>query len=512
MNHVGRFARRAGWGVADQALSSLTNFGLSFLVARQVSARDFGAFGIVLVTYWAALGLVRALSSQPLVIRFAGVLEREWRTATSDGTGAALVVGAVCGAICAGAGVISSGVLGEALLGLGLSLPGLMLQDTWRFAFFAHGRGRAAFVNDLVWTVVQFPLMFLLIAAGQFSVLTATLAWGTAATVAALAGTFQAGTVPRPVRVANWLHAQRDLGSRFAGEVVVNTVSSQCLTYGIGAVAGLSAVGTIQAGRLLLSPLNLLFQAVNLTAVPEAVRQARVSSRHLVWFCAAFGLVLAGVTLAWTLVLLLIPGRLGETLLRDTWEPARSVVLPLALSQVAAGVTTGSAVGIRALAAAGRSLRATALTSFAGVIGSMAGVVRGGAVGAAWGGFVAEVFKVAVWWSSLALELRHNPIDPSQSESSCDPAGARASAASPAQDESLGTGPGSPAEPAASHELGLDRGEATPVVSVVISQDLPLDPEGSVLAAEASEFGPLVGGQTGDVAAVDLGLDDPALE
>ena len=36
--------RRLGWGVADQAVSSLTNFAVSIYVARTLGAVQFGAF------------------------------------------------------------------------------------------------------------------------------------------------------------------------------------------------------------------------------------------------------------------------------------------------------------------------------------------------------------------------------------------------------------------------------------------------------------------------------------
>jgi hypothetical protein len=37
---------------------------------------------------------------------------------------------------------------------LGFGLPGILLQDSYRFAYFAQGRGDKAFVNDLLWAVL----------------------------------------------------------------------------------------------------------------------------------------------------------------------------------------------------------------------------------------------------------------------------------------------------------------------------------------------------------------------
>ena len=49
-------ARRMGLGLADQVLSSLTNFALSFSVARSVGPRGLGVFGLAISTYVLSLG------------------------------------------------------------------------------------------------------------------------------------------------------------------------------------------------------------------------------------------------------------------------------------------------------------------------------------------------------------------------------------------------------------------------------------------------------------------------
>jgi hypothetical protein len=53
----------------------------------------------------------------------------------------AITVGVVVGARCGLAGLLLAGSTGAALLALGVMLPSLLLQDSWRFAFFLVGRG-----------------------------------------------------------------------------------------------------------------------------------------------------------------------------------------------------------------------------------------------------------------------------------------------------------------------------------------------------------------------------------
>ena len=48
-------ARRMGWGVADQGMSSLTNFAVNIYIARALGAAEYGAFALAFVTYAFAL-------------------------------------------------------------------------------------------------------------------------------------------------------------------------------------------------------------------------------------------------------------------------------------------------------------------------------------------------------------------------------------------------------------------------------------------------------------------------
>ena len=77
-------------------------------------------------------------------------------------------------------------------------LPGLLLQDTWRFSFFASGQGGKAFVNDITWALALVPLLYL--ASQDASVTRFVLAWGGAAAFAALVSGLQAGIRPRVSR------------------------------------------------------------------------------------------------------------------------------------------------------------------------------------------------------------------------------------------------------------------------------------------------------------------------
>ena len=96
------------------------------------------------------------------------------------------------------AGLLLPDPVGPVFVALGVGLPGLALQDSWRFAFFAHGRGSSAFVNDLFWTVLLVLALVALDSRGDGSAARCLLAFGGTATLAAVLGAVQARRPPTP--------------------------------------------------------------------------------------------------------------------------------------------------------------------------------------------------------------------------------------------------------------------------------------------------------------------------
>ena len=68
--------RRLGWGVADQVVSSISNFVLGIVVARSLGAEGFGSFSLAFITYAFILSGSRGLSTAPLLVRFSGPRRR----------------------------------------------------------------------------------------------------------------------------------------------------------------------------------------------------------------------------------------------------------------------------------------------------------------------------------------------------------------------------------------------------------------------------------------------------
>jgi O-antigen/teichoic acid export membrane protein len=398
-------ARRLSWGLADQAVSSMTNFIVGICVARSLGAMAFGIFSLAWVTYGVVLNISRGLATDPLVVRFSGVPIASWRAAVSRTSGTALLVGLVTGVASLLVGAALGGPVGAAFVALGLVLPALLLQDSWRFAFFAAGQGRKAFMNDIVWGVTLFPAM--IVAAQRGNVFGFVLAWGLSGAIAAAYGCVQTRFLPRLTGIRAWLHEQRDLGSRYLIENVSNSGAAQLRMYGLGAIAGLADVGTLRGAELLLGPFLAAMMGLNLVAVPEAARVLQRSRRRLPRFCLLLGGAQAVAALMWGLALLfLLPYSVGQYVLGSVWHSASVLILPVSLSAMNASFSTGAAAGLRALGAARRSLRAQLLTSAAFLTGGLVGAAVAGALGSTWGVALATLLGAAVWWSQLRAGLR----------------------------------------------------------------------------------------------------------
>ncbi|MET9350001.1 hypothetical protein [Streptomyces termitum] len=403
-------AGRLSWGLADQAASSVSNFAVGVYVARSLGLAAFGVFSLAWVTYGVVLNVSRGVATDPLVVRFSGAPDADWRRAAGRSSGAALGLGGAVGALFVLVGLGLGGEVGAAFGCLGVVLPALLLQDAWRFAFFAAGAGRRAFVNDVVWAVALVPAM--VVAARVGSVAAFVLAWGGSAAVAAGYGCLQSGLRPRLAGARGWLHEHRDLGYRYLVENVSNSGASQLRAYGLGTLAGVGAVGAVRGAELLLGPFLAVLMGLSLVTVAEAARVLRRSPDRLGSFCLLLGGGQALAALLWGAALLLVPDRAGAFVLGGVWESAARLIVPATLGVVGAGLGTGAAAGLRALGAARRSLRAQLFASACYAAGGLGGAAAAGAVGSAWGVAAATLGSSTVWWLQLRSGLREHRHGP----------------------------------------------------------------------------------------------------
>lgn len=401
-----RLGKRLGWGVADQAFSSLTNFLLGIFVARSVGVREFGAFAIIFTTYTLALGATRAVVGEPMGVRFSNTSIDRWRLGAASGTGVATVIGVTMGTLCIVGGSVLGGATQAPLLAFGVMMPALILQDSWRLAFFAASRGQDALLNDVVWAAVMIPGLVIASSESGATTTTFVLIWSGSAAIAAVFGCWQARSIPDPRAAKRWWQEQRDLIGGFFGDYVVRAGLTRVSIYGVVIVAGLQATAALRGADILLGPITVVFMGITPLTVPEAVRLVNRESKKLLQAMILLSAVFTILAIVVGLAMMALPSSIGRSLLRDTWEPAHAVVFLFALSMASSAANTGAMVGMRALGESKRMFGTRLITAPLVTAGILVGAVFGGAAGALVGNALATSLGDIFWWARFRAALR----------------------------------------------------------------------------------------------------------
>lgn len=389
---------RARWSVLDQAASSLTNFGLTFIVLRSTSLDHFGAFTIAFIAYQMALNLGRALVTEPLVIRFSASETAESRKAIAAAAGALVALGTVAGVFLCAAATFFRSPTRPAMLIIGISLPFLLLQDGVRFAFFALGFPRRAFWNDVTWGFFTALLLGATLLTGNDSLPPLMVSWVTAGAIASGVGIHRLQTRPRFSTIGDWFRQHGDLGRRYVVEYVFAFGAGYASLFAVGGIAGLAALGAINGTRVLFGPINVLHSGMMAFAVPEGVRLIKGSPERLGKAVRNLALFLVTPALLLGILLVLMPTAVGEVLVQDSdWSKIQELIAPTALFVAAQGFAQSRRAGLRIVADARQSMWAQLYSSPLAFLGSVVGALVAGGPGAAWGFAIAGLASAFIW-------------------------------------------------------------------------------------------------------------------
>ena len=395
---------------------SLVNFALGILVARNSDVRGLGAFGVLYATYVLLLGVNRSVFAEPFMIRIhhpPAVESRRPEGVRDAVCGGAGVLGLLAGLALLAASLVLPADFARYSRAFAVVLPGLLLQDGWRFILLAQRRPRRAAGMDLTWVALTAMAVLAVLVAGRASAASLVLAWGGAATLAAAIAIIRDGGLPMPVQGLRWAHRNRDLSLPFLAELSVLQGAGQATVYGIPAVAGLAAFGALKGAELLVGPINILSMGLMAVITPEMVRLRHRSLPQLRQALVLVGGAMALITLLWGLGILLLPAAWGRSLLGETWEDARSIVLAVVVLRAASELAQAAGRGLRTLEQARTCLRVQ-LTCFPFYVAAvLLGAWRAGALGAAVGGAMVASASVVLWWQQFGRALRVAGEDPS---------------------------------------------------------------------------------------------------
>ncbi|MCX6466639.1 MAG: hypothetical protein NTW05_24080, partial [Pseudonocardiales bacterium] len=401
-------ARRAGWNLADQMVSSLTNAVLSFMVANAVDAESFGGFSVAFTVFALIIGAARALATSPLNIRFSDVDEAEQKRAASFATGTSLLLGFVVGIGCVVAGLFLSGPTSQALIVMGIVLPAVVVQDSYRFVFFSRQTPAKAALNDSFWALLQLGAVGVMLFTGVSAVGPLVLAWGLSGAAAVLLAVRQSASVPSPRSTLAWLKEQSNLTRYLFASWATQQGSSQGAYLVIAAVGSVVANGALRGAQILLGPTSIISSAAMTFSIPEFSRRRTQFTTSRQWLLSAVAVsgVVSFLGLCWGSIFLLMPDSVGAFLLNETWPATRELLFAAVVAQVLACATIGPVVMLYAIDRASATLRIQLVLGAATFLGGVGGVIVGGGPGAQWGFAIANGVVLPFWFIRLIIELR----------------------------------------------------------------------------------------------------------
>ena len=380
------------WGVADQAASSFTNFGLSVLAGRLLGSEGLGIVFLGFSMYLLALSAVRGLIMEPFVVATSAMNQKEQQAATRACTILVAGVGAAISVLMVILSFVVGDPLGRSLLIFAPWTGIAILQDHWRSVLFRDQRGRAAAINDSVWAVGMVAMLPLAFVYRNDWVIAAT--WGAGAAAGALLGIWQVKLKPsRPLRaIAWWRRELAYLGSWLAIQNVVFSAGAQLTVVLLAAQLGARDLGGIRAVDVVFAPMTLIGEAFSFPGVPilaRALARSLAEARRWAWRLSAGA---SGIVGGYLVVATPFSRQILQRLFGPEFGVYTVIVIPVALGQLLRASSTGFSILLKA------DRRVHAITVARGLTTGLA-LVLGPTLAARYG------LVPAVWGTELALVI-----------------------------------------------------------------------------------------------------------
>ncbi len=379
--HIGG-GRGAVLTLADQMISSASNFMLGVIIARAGGADALGTFGVAFLVWLGVVGANRALVTEPMTVtgstdpRDAQIPEGLLATIV---LAAAVAVG--LGGV--GLGLQLAGLKGTPLIALAIWIPSLLAQDYCRCMAFRMRRPDHALISDATFALVQVAVSGALFAIGSHSTSAFVAAWGLGATAGAVAGILANGT---RLRLRGGLSHLRVLWPRsrwFLAEFGTAFPADQGYLLLLPVLLGTEQFGYYRSGTGLVGPLVVILIAGGNIGLPESVRRLREQGLDgLARYAKGLTAAVLGITLLYCGVVAVF----AETALRLVYGPqfadAATVTRLIAAQYVFMALSFGFGQAVKA-AGQMRLLWASRAVSAVLSIGSVIILARGlGLIGA----------------------------------------------------------------------------------------------------------------------------------
>lgn len=381
---------RAITGIADQLVSSASNYLTAFVASAVLAPEAFGAFVAAYAVVTVLCAAARAVIGEPLLAHLPTVDAARRPSLGSSALGAAAVLGLGGLVLCVLGGLAWDGPVGDALLALAVWVPGALLVDAGRYVLLARADTRRALLVDVVWLLAQGVVLVAFLTTGAGSVTAVAAAWGLGALVALAVVVAVTPEARRLADARRWFAESRYLAGWFTLTSVLGQAQVYLVLFAAGVVLVADDVAGLRAVQLLVfQPPVTVLAALLVLATPVMARHAVVGDhaglRHarrvaLAGAGAVALVLLAAIPLREVLMGLLFPQYVGYA----------GLVVPIVLQTALAALAVPFLAQIRGERRA-RSLFGLQVVTAAGMLaGAGAGLVVGGAAGSgvtglAWG-------------------------------------------------------------------------------------------------------------------------------
>lgn len=384
--------KRSVWGLADQAVSSLSSLLLAIMVARESTPQAVGAWAIGYAFYTFVLTVTRSSISTTAIISQGGHIAgapTRGSEQDKDAVSTAVFAASGIGLAVAPIGLAVEGDLGFYMLLFSLSLPVLIWQDAIRFVTIRQGKLARTWVIDSVWLLFQLVIGLGLVAFFNDSRMV-TVGWLIAAVLSLCVAAFFVSPRIRFGRAVVFYRQHRaTIGGLFTESALGAGVANLQPAI-LGAVIGLAATGYFRGALSLLGVAGAVVMGLTPIVTVEAVRRLRSSeqvSSLLYWWIAGIALLGGGLTA----IVSIVPDSIGVVLLGETWYGAAAIFPILAAQIIFRGPNTGIPIILRAAHKIKVVVTVRVVHSVTTLTITTGGAILFGLHGAAWGWLVSSM-------------------------------------------------------------------------------------------------------------------------
>ena len=266
----------------DQGTISLTNFAASILLARAISATEFGMYGVGFLLLLLIRAVQEGLTVQPLNAIGPTLEGNEYRRYASSTAVVQLILSALTAlaALTLGWVLTATGndVAGPTVSAMAFVGSVWQIQEFLRRGFYARGRVRAAALNTGLASLVRLTVLILMAHGGGLSARAGLDAIAYGSLAAGGVGVIQfreswtcAGLDVRGVLRTNW-----SFGRWVSGGSIANWAALEVYPILSAGMISFAAAGAFRALQNLVAPIHVLLRTIDTLLTPSAARRFKL--------------------------------------------------------------------------------------------------------------------------------------------------------------------------------------------------------------------------------------------